>query len=44
MAKYKDYVLAKNSKALELYENKEFKKLDSHLKQLEETKRKLESK
>ena len=39
--KYKEYFLAKNSLALKLFEEKEFKKLDKHLKELEEKNKRL---
>lgn len=35
VVKYKEWSLARNSKAYELYETKDFKALDKHLKQLD---------
>jgi uridine kinase len=39
--KYKEYELARNSKAYELYMAKEFKLLDKHLKELEQNEKAL---
>lgn len=41
MPVYKGYQLAPNSEAREMWEKQEFKKLDQHLKQLEQKERDL---